>query len=358
MGYVLVRKITRRNPFSIEKLPLLARIYKYPFDRYSTVGKLALFGAPNMLAFYLYQRLVPVRSVGRFRFANQGLTKLINFDARNTQFSSIYLSSQYFGYEPQVTALLDALLPIDGVFLDVGSNWGLFSLFLASKQGFRGTIHAFEPFPSTFADLLSTVKQAELENTISCHNVALSDEIGESTMRLAYNFQSGGAYLPRPGETNSKGGVKVMVQTLDSLNMGSVSILKVDAEGSEAKVFRGGYHLLARQRPMIVFENSKQTEDVEATLGSLKLLRDLGYVFFHLSWLRNHNNIRFFVGDESDPHARLDETLALVPFNMDMRLLRQEAMNIFACHSEALPQLEPYFEKLTDPKPSDTNRLI
>ena len=358
MEYVLVRKITRRNPFSIEKLPLLARIYKYPFDKYSTVGKLALFGAPNMLAFYLYRKLVPLKPIGIFGYDNQRLKKLITFDARNTQFSSLYLSSLSLGYEPQVTALLDVLLPLDGVFLDVGSNWGLFSLFLASKQGFRGRIHAFEPFPSTFEDLLSTVKQAELENTISCHNVALSDEIGESTMRLAYNFQSGGAYLPRSHQKNSKGGVKVRLQTLDSLNIGSVSILKVDAEGSEAKVFRGGFHLLANQRPMIVFENSKQTEDVEATLGPLGFLKDLGYVFFHLCWVRNHKNISFFVGDETDPHAQMDETLALVPFTTEVRFLRQEAMNIFACPSEVLPQVESHFEKVGYPKPNDTKGLI
>src|SRR5436189_134954 len=117
MEFVLVRKITRRNPFSIEKLPLMARIYRYPFDKWSTPGRQALFGAPNLLLFFLYQKLIPIKPRGIFKLNIGGQEKRITFDARNTQFCALYVNCFRFGYEPHVTALLDLLIPADGVFL-------------------------------------------------------------------------------------------------------------------------------------------------------------------------------------------------------------------------------------------------
>jgi hypothetical protein len=80
---VLIRKITRRNPFAIEKLPLIARIFRWPFDRFSTPGRQALFGAPSLLAFSLYRRFVPVKQVGVFKFKTGGRPPI--FRARSSR---------------------------------------------------------------------------------------------------------------------------------------------------------------------------------------------------------------------------------------------------------------------------------
>src|SRR5713226_5541601 len=233
MHPVLIRKITRRNPFAIEKLPLIARIFRWPFDRFSTPGRQALFGAPSLLAFFLYRRFVPVRAAGVFKFKIGGQEKRIEFDARNTQFSAIYFKKLASGYEPHITALLDVLMPDDGVFLDVGSNWGWFSLFLASRPGFKGKVHAFEPFPSTFADLVSMVAQAGLSDRIECHNVALSDRIGDATMHLPDGFQSGAATLSEPLRGEVPEGEAISTVTLDALKVDPAAVMKIDAEGSE-----------------------------------------------------------------------------------------------------------------------------
>src|SRR4030095_1104883 len=166
MEEILVRKIERRNPFRIGNVPLLARIYRYPLERWSSRGKQILFGAPNLLLFSLLRRLTPFKPTGTFQFRLDNKEITISFDARNTQFQALYRADFAPGYEPELTALFDVIMPETGVFYDVGSNWGFFSLFVASKPGFRGKILAFEPFPSTFADLASTVKQAGLADRI------------------------------------------------------------------------------------------------------------------------------------------------------------------------------------------------
>lgn len=342
MPQFLIRKITRRNPFAIERVPLLAKIYRHPFDKYSSPARQFLFGAPNLLMFFLYQRLVPIKPKGTFRFRIGGKDKQIVFDARNTQFSALYFSWFAQGYEPQVTALLDVLMPNNGVFLDVGSNWGWFSLFLSSQPDFQGQIHAFEPFHSTYADLVSTVEQAGLRDVIHCHEVALSDTNGEAAMHLPDHFQSGTAVMADPKTRQSRKNVQMV--TLDSLKLHAASVIKIDAEGSETKVLRGGSQLIARHRPMIVFESGRRHQDPESTLQPMRFLRDLGYTFFHLGWLRHAAGEPYFMGDDSDVNPQSEEILSLARFEVNERFLHQDSMNIFACHEDRLRELVQQFE--------------
>ncbi len=348
MHPVLIRKITRRNPFAIEKLPLIARIFRWPFDRFSTPGRQALFGAPSLLAFFLYRRFVPVRAAGVFKFKVGGQEKRIEFDARNTQFSAVYFKTFAYGYEPQITALLDVLMPDDGVFLDVGSNWGWFSLFLASRPGFKGKVHAFEPFPSSFADLVSTVAQAGLSDRIECHNVALSDRVGDATMHLRDRVQSGGATLSEVSSGAAPKGNGVKTVTLDSLDLATAAVMKIDAEGSEFKVLTGAANFIPAHRPMIVMESGRYPQEPPRTLGPLRLLRSWGYELFQVAWLRQWEGGAFLMGDDLDPNPQSEETLALARFDVEERFLRPD-INVFACHRDRLAELETTFSRCEIP---------
>jgi len=341
---VLIRKITRRNPFAIEKLPLIARIYRWPFDRFSSFWRMGAFGAPNFLVFLLYQKLIPIKPAGVFKFKTGGQEKRIQFDARNTQFSAVYFKKLAGGYEAHITALLDVLVPDDGVFLDVGSNWGWFSLFLASRPGFMGKVHAFEPFPSTFADLVSTVAQAGLSDRIACHNVALSDRIGDATMHLPYGVQSGGAKLSELSTGAAPKGKAIKTVTLDSLNVEAAAVMKIDAEGSEFKVLTGAASFIPAHRPMIVIESGRYPQEPPRTLGPLRLLRSWGYELFQVAWLRQWEGGPFLMGDDLDPNPQSEETLALARFDVEGRFLRPD-INVFACHRDRLPELETKFSR-------------
>src|ERR1041384_2365545 len=195
MQQVLVTRVRRRTPFRIEKLPLMVRIYRYPFEKWASHGKQALFGIFNILSFYAYQKLMPAKAKGSFALQLEGGEKRIYFNPGNTQFSALYLSVFADGYEREVGALLDVIMPEQGVFYDVGSNWGYFALFVASKPGFRGKIHAFEPFPSTFQDLKSVVEQSGLTTRIQAHEQALSDQTGAANMVVPDFLHSGWATL-------------------------------------------------------------------------------------------------------------------------------------------------------------------
>jgi FkbM family methyltransferase len=340
MQSFLCREIVRRNPFRLETLPWIAKVYRYPFDRWTSLGRQALYGAPNFTAFLLYQKLWPFPSKGKFIANVKGQEKVIWFDVRNTQFHALYFNSFVAGYEPHLTALMDLLAGTNGVFYDIGSNWGWFSLMIASRSDFKGKIHAFEPFPSTYADLTSVMKQAGVEDTVKCHDVALTDRTGQTFMHFPDHFQSGMASL----EEKESGGSKVVkTATLDSLAIDPPTVMKVDVEGSENKVFRGGAEMLAKHRPMILFENNRSPEKPVRTLDPLFLLKDIGYQFFQVTWLREDQGKTFFIEDDGNPASGARETLALVPFEPGERFLFPGGINIFACHKDKLGELKTLF---------------
>lgn len=341
MPEVLVREMVRRNPFQIEYVPWIARVYAYPFERWSGMGKQVLFGSPNFLLFYLYQRAGLLKAVGEFGYLHNEQWKRIQFDARNTQFSALYMKAFRLGYEPHIAALADALCPDKGVVYDIGSNWGWLSLLLASRPGFAGRIHAFEPYPPSFRDLTSTVTQAGLASSIECHNLALSDEAGNVRMRLPDSFQSGQAAI----EDVASGAGDTLARTLDSMQLPPPDFIKIDVEGAEARVLGGGLKTLAKHKPMIIFENGRCDTDPKITLKPMAILRSIGYRFYQMGWLKSKDGFEFLVGDDSDFEPAARETLALQQFQMEERFLRPVGINIFACHMDRLPELEKSFSR-------------
>jgi len=341
MNSFLVRDIRRRNPFQIEYVPWIARVYRYPINRWTSLARQALFGAPNFLLFWLYRKTFPIVPKGSFKYKLEDQERRIVFDGRNTQFSALYCDAYSGGYETHIAALIELLLPLEGVFLDIGSNWGWFSLFVASIRGFRGQIHAFEPFPTSFKDLQSTVVQAGLDKQIKCHNLALSEQAGNVSMFLPDKFQSGQAVMQdtHPGEIG-----RIQALTLDSLELAKVSMIKMDVEGSEAKVIRGAKKTLARCQPMIVMENGRHFSEVRKTLDPFFLLQDSGYQFFHIAWLRKDQERPYLLGDDDDSDPKNAETLSLMPFEPGERFLHANGMNVFACHQQKIGIINSLFQ--------------
>ena len=89
-----------------------------------------------------------------------------------------------FGHEPELAHLLDRHVPDGGVFLDVGANAGYFSVYLATRPNFHGTVHAFEPVATTFETLQKIVTALKCDDIVVCHRSAASDKIGTTKMSV------------------------------------------------------------------------------------------------------------------------------------------------------------------------------
>lgn len=118
--------------------PAIAAIRRLPFGRYWLLHRLRRFVRRSFVA-----RLAP--DLGRFQF---------HCDLRD----SVAAEACFTGwYEPQETRVCAHVLRPGSVFVDVGANWGYFSLVAAGLVGAAGRVVALEPEPRLFERLSSNV---------------------------------------------------------------------------------------------------------------------------------------------------------------------------------------------------------
>jgi FkbM family methyltransferase len=194
-------------------------------------------------------------------------------DMRNSQFIAADRVSFPDGYEPDVAAAIELLLPDDGVFIDAGANWGCFALLAALRPGFHGQVIAVEPAPRPADDLAGLI--AALGLPIQALRLALGEADGEAL--LSQPLMTGGASLVEPGA-----GTPVTVRRLDGLGLPDPHVIKLDVEGAELAALRGAAAILARHRPAIVMECRTDTPGGDWA-APLHLLAGHGYRLFALA---------------------------------------------------------------------------
>jgi FkbM family methyltransferase len=159
-------------------------------------------------------------------------------------------------FEPAETACARELASEGSVAIDVGANVGMFTVPMAIAVGSSGRVLAVEPCSENVLRLVRNLELNELDN-VEVHGVALAEEEGEVLLQLGADpaFHST-ATVDRARATGDC--TVVRAQTLDRIwhEAGSpdVCFLKVDTEGGELDVLRGGSALLRAFRPSILLE--------------------------------------------------------------------------------------------------------
>jgi FkbM family methyltransferase len=228
----------------------------------------------------------------------------VELTSANTQLISLDDSIPHFrhGYEPDVSAVLDFFVPNDGAFLDVGSNFGYFSMYLASRPGFSGTIDSFEPSSRGFNDLSTLIQGLQLSRHIRPHNIALGSYSGYIDLLMS---DSDGLNTTIPGMAENLDqkvtAKKVEIRRLDDFRFDKVDVIKIDVEGAEANVIAGAQETLKAASPVIMFEswmfNRGNDQDDSAVFEQLAAL---GYTFYIPCWGRSDGQITAELMEDSD----------------------------------------------------------
>ncbi len=192
-------------------------------------------------------------------------------------------------YEPEVSMALRSQLFPGQCFVDVGASIGYFTVLASRAVGPAGRVIACEPGPQNLSMLLLNVLSNSSAN-VEVVPFALSDRreiLGYS--RLESN---GAVSQVTSGEEALAAGDLIQAVPMDELlaDNRQVDAIKVDVEGAEGKVFRGGYKTIERFRPLLFFEFTPSAlEDVSglSALGVLSSLEDLGYTFTVLTGSAN-----------------------------------------------------------------------
>src|SRR5437867_7825119 len=98
-------------------------------------------------------------------------------------------------YEPQETALVRAILRPGMTFLDVGANWGYFTLAAAHLVGETGRVVSLEPDPRLFAVLRANLADNRLGHVVALP-VAAAEQPGWLTL-AGYDEEDGNFGLSR-----------------------------------------------------------------------------------------------------------------------------------------------------------------
>lgn len=164
----------------------------------------------------------------------------------------------------------------DVAAIDVGANFG--DTAAIAKLGGDVPVLCIEGDPSVFRVLQQNL--AKLPGVTA--RLALLGEREETVSVVTTKNGWNMTLVPRPagGERT----IEVQLTTLDACvrdlpDADRYRVLKVDAEGYDCRILRGGMDYIARVRPMITFEYNRANMDAigEPGLDTLWRLRDAGY---------------------------------------------------------------------------------
>jgi FkbM family methyltransferase len=173
-----------------------------------------------------------------------------------------------------------------GIFLDIGSYTGLFALSVARCRP-QIVSHAYEIIPENFLLLWENTIENDLVCNVQPHLTGVAAE--SSVLRMPIGFGPGvlasSADLGTSNSSEFAGGnpgVKVPVEPLDSLfnSFEGGLVMKIDVEGYEWQVLKGGEDLISRLKPDIVCEILRRAPDILALEG---FLEKHGYSAFRIT---------------------------------------------------------------------------
>jgi FkbM family methyltransferase len=136
------------------------------------------------------------------------------------------------------------------VFVDVGANWGYFTLAAAHWVGAAGRVIAFEPEPRLF-ELLTTNLSLNRIHSVRPRQLAVAAAAG--TVRFAAFDADGGNWgvsraVPSTVPADFECRTAALDDELDAEHVGQVQLTKIDVEGGEADVLLGMRRGLAHGR--------------------------------------------------------------------------------------------------------------
>jgi FkbM family methyltransferase len=167
--------------------------------------------------------------------------------------SSYVLLEQGRWFEKEVDFLYRAISP-GMTAIDIGANIGTYSLALAQLVGPHGKVIAYEPGTENRRHLARSIKLNQLNN-VTLSAAALSDTEGRGTLSLG---GSGEFNLLISRTDPSIKTESVELTTLDAelarRNWTAIDFIKIDAEGQEDAILRGGRQLFTQNSPLVLFE--------------------------------------------------------------------------------------------------------
>lgn len=155
-------------------------------------------------------------------------------------------------FEPYTTELFEQAIKPGAKVLDIGAQFGYFSLIAAKQAGQEGRVYAFEPAPANFQLLNRNIQMGGYTDIIQAVQKGAGNKHATETLFLYENSDSHGMY--RHPQSPVKGTISIECVTVDEfLRTQHVDVVKIDIEGNEPYALEGMKHTLSKNDNIILF---------------------------------------------------------------------------------------------------------
>lgn len=222
---------------------------------------------------YIYQQIVDAAMDRKMVVSYRALR--MTFAAPN--WLNQYRVSTFATKEPETLEWIESI-PKGSVLWDIGANIGLYSIYAARARNCR--VFAFEPSVFNLELLARNIFLNCLQSQIIIVPIALSDKVGASLFKMS-NTDWGGA-LSTFGQDFDQNGVTLknifeyqtlgvsMADAVTLLGIQQPQFIKIDVDGIEHFILRGGNDVLSKVESVLIEINDNFPEQAEESARHLK----------------------------------------------------------------------------------------
>ena len=187
------------------------------------------------------------------------------------------------GNEPETVAWIDDFIGDGEVMWDIGANIGLYALYAALGPGIR--VLAFEPGAQSFAALMKYIELNAMDDRIAAYCLAFGEATGAGLLHMmhtgaGHSMHTFGAAEPADWPMAPTFSQPTLGFTIDDFrrifDAPPPDHVKLDVDGNEAKIIRGGRETLAGAKSVLV-EIEDRDGDGAAADGAAAALEALGF---------------------------------------------------------------------------------
>ncbi len=164
--------------------------------------------------------------------------------------------SRYYepDYEQENYTFLTSFVKPGMTVIDIGAHIGLFSAYTSQLVQSTGKVYCLEPTPNTFDVLKETIRLNKCDNVVPIQAAASASE-GEAIFYISDTAVCNSNSLVKNKPEGEAAGYPVKLETIDGLVKKyslKPDLIKIDAEGAELDVLKGGVNTFQSIKPVLV----------------------------------------------------------------------------------------------------------
>ncbi|MEQ1608202.1 MAG: FkbM family methyltransferase [Hyphomonadaceae bacterium] len=249
--------MSRSPPESFPELHLVGLEELRSLDRFTLERRARACVSPV----YLGGNRALCRILGRLKFF---------LDTRDEGFGAHVLLDGF--WEGWLTTFIAHRLKPGMSFVDIGANFGYYTLLAGDLVGPSGHVAAIEPNPAAVTLLTKSVALNGFNGWTKIHRVAAGEGTTKAARLVVPLTEPKNAYLTDASTSAVGEVVSVPCTSADHLlqSLERVDFIKVVAEGSEEAIVRGLRQTIERHRPDMIIEfNPRRCLNPRETLSTL-----------------------------------------------------------------------------------------